>query len=83
VNDLTERREEVLRSLQDILPEQIAIIDNLRDYASRKGDAYLVGGIDELKRVTQAIQELMSLKVALNGLAVEDAKQKHEGDKAD
>ena len=79
MNDLTERREEVLRSLQDILPEQIAIIDNLRDYASRKGDAYLVGGIDELKRVTQAIQELMSLKVALNGLAVEDAKQKHEG----
>ena len=83
MDSLDERREEVLRSLQDILPEQIAIIDNLRDYASRKGDAYLVGGIVELKRVTQAIQELMSLKVALNGLAVEDAKQKHEGDKAD
>lgn len=78
MDSLDERREDVLKSLQDVFPQQSAIIDNLRDYASRKGDAYLVGGIDELKRVTQTIQELMSLKVALNGLAVEDAKHKHE-----
>lgn len=79
MNSLDTRCEEVLKSLQDALPKQRTIIDNLYNYAVEKGDAKLISGIEDLKKATEEVNELVALKVALNGtaleIALEDAKK--------
>ena len=72
-------RKESLVSVQDAFAVESTIASNLLNYIVGKGDAYLIGGFKELMNAMSAVKEAVSVKVALNGLAVEDAKQKHEG----
>jgi CO/xanthine dehydrogenase FAD-binding subunit len=80
VTDLDARRDESLVSVQDTFAIEFTIAENILNYAIRLGDAYLIGGVKELINAMRGVQEAVSLKVALNGLAVEDAR-KSEGEK--
>lgn len=80
MDNLDARRDESLTSVQDAFAIEFTIADNILGYAVRLRDAYLIGGIEELIKAMRGVQEAVSLKVALNGLAVEDAR-KSEGEK--
>jgi hypothetical protein len=52
------------------------IADNVRRRAMKTGDAYLVGGIDELISAIRSLQEKVTIKIARNGIAIQEEKEK-------
>ena len=78
IGDLDERRHEALISLQDAISVHLTRIGWLKGYAQEKNDSFLGSYAEELEKSAKIVLRAATLKVGLNGVALQDEKDKRE-----
>ena len=69
-----------LTEVQDAFCVVEAIAGNVLNRARKIKDAYLVGGVEELIGAIGSLKNTVSIKIARNGMEIEDAKKKGAGE---
>lgn len=80
MDDLDSRGHEALIALQDAFSVHLVRIGWLKGYAQERNDSFLRGYAEELEKSANTVLNAATLKVGLNGVALQEEKEKREGE---
>jgi len=80
-DDADKYSQESLIRVQDAFSVVETIAGNVFNRAKEIRDAYLIGGVEELIGAIGSLKNAVSIRIARNGIEIEDAKKKQGEEK--